>query len=213
MSVEKKRAARRSLTLPGIVELDDLLERRNNARAGRSEIDREIVRRFQRKRAVFVLDMAGFSYSVRRHGIIHHLAKIHRMRVAVQEVTRTLRGRVVKFEADNAFVTFATVDSAVKAATRVNEHVLESNATASRENQIQVAIGIGYGPILLADTDFYGDEVNLASKLGEDIAGHGEVLLTAAARKALRARSHRLEPLNMTISGVKLRASRLALRE
>lgn len=213
MPSAKKNASRSSLTLPGVVELDDLLERRNNDPSRKAEIDREIVRRFQRTRAIFVLDMAGFSFSVRRHGIIHHLAKIHRMRVVVGEVTRALRGTVVKFEADNAFVTFATVDSAVKAAIRVNELVIEANASTSRENRIEVAIGIGFGPILLADDDFYGDEVNLASKLGEDIAGHGEVLLTAAARKALRAKGHRFKPLNMAISGVKLRASRLEFPE
>lgn len=213
MSAARKSSSRPSLTLPGVVELNDLLERRNNDPSCKVEIDREIVRRFQRTRAIFVLDMAGFSFSVRRHGIIHHLAKIHRMRVLVSEVTEALRGTVVKFEADNAFVTFATVDSAAKAALRVNELVIEANALTSKENHIEVAIGIGYGPILLADDDFYGDEVNLASKLGEDIAGHGEVLLTAAARKALRAKGHRFKPLNLSISGVRLRGSRLVLPE
>lgn len=72
-----------------------------------------------------------------------------------------------------------------------------------------MAIGIGYGPILLAAEDFFGDEVNQASKLGEDIAGHGEVLLTGAARKALRGGSYKFRPFNMKISGVSLRASRL----
>ncbi len=198
-----------SMKLAAVEELERLLEDRNANPARKDRIDREIRRRFERTRAVFILDMAGFSISVQQHGIIHHLAKIHRMRVAVEEVTRRCRGRVVKFEADNAFVTFAGVDAAVKAAVGVNQLVRERNDSAGSEDQIEVAIGIGYGPILLAEDDFFGDEVNLASKLGEDIAGHGEVLLTNAARKALRGGSHEFGPLNMKISGVALRASKL----
>jgi len=78
----------------------------------------------------------------------------------VEEVTRVCRGRVVKFQADNAFVTFASVRAAVAAAIRVNELVAERNVEAAPENRIDVAIGIGFGPILLADHDFFGDEVN-----------------------------------------------------
>ncbi len=197
------------MQLAEVSELERLLERRNREPERRDKVDCEIRRRFERTRATFVLDMAGFSTSVQRHGIIHHLAKIHRMRVAVDEVTRACRGRVVKFEADNAFVTFASVDAAVRAAVRVNQLVSERNLDASEDDRIEVAVGIGHGPILLADHDFFGDEVNLASKLGEDIAGHGEILLTEAARKALTGKSHRFRPHEMKISGVSLRASRL----
>lgn len=121
-----------SIRLAAVADLERLLERRNNEPGNRDRIDREIRRRFERKRATFVLDMAGFSISVQRHGIIHHLAKIHRMRVAVEEVTRSCRGRVVKFEADNAFVTFATVNAAVDAAVRVNALVKERNQEAAK---------------------------------------------------------------------------------
>jgi len=79
------------LQLAGVSELERLLERRNREPDHRESVDREIRRRFERTRATFVLDMAGFSTSVQRHGIIHHLAKIHRMRVAVEEVTRVCR--------------------------------------------------------------------------------------------------------------------------
>ena len=108
-----------------------------------------------------------------------------------------------------AFVTFASVRAAVAAAIRVNQLVAERNVKPVEEDPIEVAIGIGFGPILLADHDFFGDEVNLASKLGEDIAGHGEVLLTLAARSVLQGGEFKFRPLDMKISGVALRASRL----
>lgn len=205
-----KSPTRRAIApLPKCSELEDLLGQRNEQPARHREIDREITRRFQRKRAVLILDMAGFSLSVQRHGIIHHLAKIHRMCTLVAGEVGRARGSVVKFEADNAFATFGTVQAAVKAAIAINRRVVTTNQATPEADHIQVAIGIGYGPILLACDDFYGDEVNLASKLGEDIADHGEVLLTAAARKALRGGKHRFKPFSLTISGVHLQASRL----
>ena len=54
-----------------------------------------------------------------------------------------------------------------------------------------------------------GDEVNLASKLGEDIAESGEVLLTERATRSIRGGTLRLEPFEMSISGLHLNASRL----
>src|SRR5256886_5385868 len=48
--------------------------------------------------------------------------------------------------------------------------------------------GIGYGEILVIENeDIFGSEVNLASKLGEDLAQRGEILLTD--RKSTRLNS------------------------
>jgi adenylate cyclase len=190
---------------PPCSELEVLLERRNATTRSRAAVDRKIERRFRCICSVFVLDMAGFSLSVQRHGIIHHLAKIHRMRAVVGRAVGEDGGTVVKFEADNCFATFPTVVRAVRAAIRINDEFGEVNGSAS----IHVSIGIGHGPILLARDDLFGDEVNLASKLGEDIAGHGEVLLTKRARRAMRGGRLRLEPLTLSISGITLEAARL----
>jgi adenylate cyclase len=147
--------------------------------------------------------------SVQRHGIIHHLAKIHRMRDIVDEVTTSLRGMVVKFEADNAFLTFATAASAIRAALRIKERFAQSNRETAKENDIEASIGIGFGPSILMDDDFYGDEVNLASKLGEELAENGEVLLTKSASKELKSGNYRLKRLSLKVSGARLAASRL----
>jgi hypothetical protein len=40
----------------------------------------------------------------------------------------------------------------------------------------------------LGDSDVFGAEVNAASKLGEDVAGTGEILLTESARAAVGTR-------------------------
>ena len=52
--------------------------------------------------------------------------------------------------------------------------------------QKHVSIGIGYGELIMISrdnhySDVYGEQMNLASKLGEDLAGHDEVMLSEAA--------------------------------
>ena len=45
-----------------------------------------------------------------------------------------------------------------------------------------ISIGIDYGRLLLiGEVEFFGDPVNTASKLGEDLAARSEILLTQRA--------------------------------
>jgi class 3 adenylate cyclase len=54
------------------------------------------------------------------------------------------------------------------------------------EDQVLLCVGIGFGKVLrVGDEDVYGQEVNAASKLGEDTAKANEILITDAARVAI----------------------------
>jgi class 3 adenylate cyclase len=54
-----------------------------------------------------------------------------------------------------------------------------------RNDTVSLSIGIDHGPILDLDgEDFYGDAVNIASKLGEDLADAGDQLVTRTAAAA-----------------------------
>jgi adenylate cyclase len=57
------------------------------------------------------------------------------------------------------------------------------------DSHIQYCIGIGFGRVLLLSNDLFGDEVNVAYKLGEDVARSGEILVSEAAHAAIVARS------------------------
>jgi len=163
-------------------QLERLLDRRNEHPEQLLAIDREICRTFERECAIFVLDMCGFSRLTLRHGIVHYLALIRRMQRTVLPIVGEHDGRVVKTEADNVFATFATVGRALKAARTVQRALARENAVLPQDWDVNVGIGIGYGPLLMiGDEDVYGSEMNLASKLGEDLAEAGEILLTGAA--------------------------------
>jgi class 3 adenylate cyclase len=162
--------------------LDRLLAARNEHPERLSEIDRQIWEAFGATRAVWVLDMCGFSRLTVRYGITHFLAMIHRLHSLVRPIVVAEKGKVVKTEADNVFATFADVGAAIAAARRVQEQLGAANAFLPEDWDLHASIGIGFGDILvIGDDDFYGNELNLASKLGEDVAGPGEIYLTEAA--------------------------------
>ena len=141
------------------------------------------------ERAVMTLDMSNFSMFVRRNGILPYLCKIRRMHQATEPVVRSSHGEVVKYEADNLMAVFADCGDAVAAAVRINHAIAGVGsvaADAAAGEQLAVSIGIDYGRFLLIPgEDCYGDAVNRAFKLGEDVARAGEILITEEVRKRL----------------------------
>ena len=194
--------------LPTCHLLDELLIERVEHPERMKLVDAKIKKQFERPAAIFVLDMSGFSKLVQKYGIIHYLAMIRRMRRVVSPAISANRGTVIKFEADNCFAVFPTADDAVLASIRIHHDLEVANLATPDESDVHVSIGIGFGPTLLACDDMYGNELNLASKLGEDVAEKGEVLLTASAKKSLK-KKFAFETFPLTISGVTMKAFRL----
>jgi adenylate cyclase len=173
-------------------KLELLLDRRNEHPEQLAAIDAQIAQAFAAERAILVLDMCGFSRLTLRHGIVHYLALIRRMQRSVLPLVRAGRGHVVKTEADNVFATFASVADALRTAERIQTTLAKQNRVLPADWDVNVGIGIGYGALLLVgDDDVYGSEMNLASKLGEDLAEAGDILLTAAAHARAGAKKPR----------------------
>ncbi|MEG3847798.1 adenylate/guanylate cyclase domain-containing protein [Microcoleus sp. herbarium19] len=185
--------------------LQKLLQQRNERPEKMAEIDAEINAAFRQTHAILVMDMSGFSRTTVRYGIIHFLAMIHRMHAIVKPVIAEGGGTIVKEEADNIFAVFPDVKSAVEAAIDSLKHTAAVNTTLPPEMDIYLCIGIGYGEVLMLEgEDMYGSELNLASKLGEDLAERGEILLTSAAFEKLEGEKADLEKVEFSISGLEL---------
>lgn len=111
-------------------------------------------------------------------------------------------GQVVKQEADNLFAAFADPATALEAALDILRSAEAMNAVLPAERAVQVSIGIGYGDTLLIDgADMFGHEMNIACKLGEDVAGTKEILLSAAAFAALPPGRYACEAASTFIGG------------
>jgi len=184
-----------------------LLQERNEYPERIPEIDRRIQDQFSTTHAIFVLDMAGFSRSTIKYGIIHFLAMFHRVTAIANPVIQSHSGRVVKIEADNIFAIFPTVELAVDAAITIFRHMTAVNTGLPNEMDVYASVGVGYGEILMIeDRDMYGNEMNLACKLGEDLARPSEILLTEAAFTQIQPSDRPIEHLDFAISGIELPA-------
>jgi len=194
------------LTGPSRDRLQKLLKEYNEYPDRQQAIDARIHAEFCKTVAILVLDSCGFSRSVRQHGIVNYLARLERLGRMVLPIIEGHDGRVLRIEADNIFALFPDTASAVRCATEVQMHVEIANEPLPAASEIYIAIGVGYGPVLLVgEDDAFGDEMNVACKLGEDLAEQGEILLTASAYESL-ADDHawRFEDASVRISGLDL---------
>jgi adenylate cyclase len=208
----KRRVARAPRRKNTRQALERLLAQRNEHPERLLEIDRQIRELFAETHAVMVLDMCGFSRLTVRHGITHFLAMIHRLHGIVAPIVARRRGRVVKTEADNVFAVFPDVAPAVAAAVDIQARLRAANSFLPEDWDLHASLGIGYGEVLvIGDEDLYGNEMNLASKLGEDVAGSGETFLTEAAyaRVARASPAGRFERQQIPISTMVVTAYKL----
>ena len=181
------------------------LRERNEQPERCREIDACIREVFAETVAVLVMDMSGFSRQTVRHGIIHFLAKIQRMHAIAIPLVEQRGGQIVKLEADNIYAVFGAVADAVEAAVDIQKGMDAANTLLPDELDMHGEYGIGYGETLVIENeDIFGSEVNLASKLGEDLADRGEILLTESAFQHVAEGGREFERLDITISGLDL---------
>jgi class 3 adenylate cyclase len=114
----------------------------------------------------------------------------------VPAITRGLGahgGRLVKVEADSLLLEFRGLEDACGGVQAIETLLRRRNRGLSQRDQLWFSYGMGWGDVLDLGDDIFGLEVNLASKLGEDVARPGEALLTPAAVEGLSpARRRRL---------------------
>ncbi len=189
--------------------LRHLLSQRNQFPANAAAVDAAIHQAFVRDVAILVVDMCGFSRITQSHGIVHFLAMIHQMEQAARPAIEGNGGEVVKQEADNLFAIFSTAEQALEAALDTLRALNAMNVVLPPERALHISAGIGYGPsLVIAQEDLFGEEMNCACKLGEDVAAAGEILLTAAACGALPAGRYACSLTHYRVSGIDLAAHR-----
>jgi adenylate cyclase len=193
----------------GLALLKTLLRERNQFPERAGEIDRRLAASFGRRMAVLVLDMCGFSRLTSRRGILFYLSMIVQMEDAARPAVANNGGLVVKQEADNLFALFRTPAEALEAAMDIFLAFRAVNSVMPDDRDIRGSIGIGYGDLLVVGEDpdagrvedVFGHEMNLASRLGEDLASGAEVLLTPAACEALPPREYSTEAVRFDHRG------------
>lgn len=178
----------------------------------RKKLEETIWREYGRENTVLVLDMSGFSLLTRKYGIVHYLSMVRRMQLTAEPIVTGHGGRVIKFEADNCFAVFPSPLSAVRSAISLQHAYNSANLLTSDELDIHISIGIDYGKILIVNNeDVFGDAVNRACKMGEDIGTAGEILISKEAMDMIPPEAEiKGKPIEVSISGVNISALTIA---
>jgi adenylate cyclase len=179
--------------------LSQLIAERAERGSDTAAIDQRIWDLFGEDWTIVFTDLAGFSRRVEEFGIIHFLQIIHEHKRLLLPLVLEHDGFLVKAEGDSLLLLFRKAHRALECSIAMMTVCERENARRRPEEQILLCAGIGCGPVLrIGDEDVWGREVNAASKLGEDHAKAGEVLVTDAVRARLAEEgvgNFELEPL------------------
>lgn len=142
---------------------------------------------YGQERTVLVGDLCGFSRRAQgRENVLNFLAVIQRMQAAARPIVWAHQGEIVKMEADNCFAVFPEPADAAAAALELIDAA--QNIQAVESVDLEMCCGMECGEILyLREHDFFGEAVNIASKLGEDLADKDEILIGPTLRARLEA--------------------------
>lgn len=185
--------------------LDSLLDTILHYPERHAEIVTRIQNDFEQELAPLIIDMSGFTRTTHQHGIVAFLLMIRQMHRVCCPAIVEHGGSVIKTEADNLFCMFPDVNSALAAAQDIVQRLETVNVLLPDDRRLYASVGIGWGKILIIDGhDLFGDEVNLACKLSEDIAERNMILFTERAHERLDPGSNTVQR-ELSISGLSLR--------
>jgi hypothetical protein len=158
-----------------------LVEERTKPDADVATIDQRIWDLFGEDLAI-LFTVGRLLRHVAKFGIVHFLQSS-----SSREARRydRRRRRAAQIHADSLLVCSASRQGA---RLRDRDAAVCQAVSARRppEEKLVLCCGVGWGRVLkIGDDDVFGHEVNLASKLGEDIAKGDEIIVTTSARAAI----------------------------
>jgi class 3 adenylate cyclase len=162
-----------TLSMTEIIRLQNLLQQ-------------ALTRRFERNVALVFSDIVGSTPYFARFGDAagRQLQQLH---VDLLNKCLTARGgRIVDTAGDGALVTFPTASAATDALIEFQQFISRENATRARNHQLQVRMGVHFGPVLSDGVVVSGDSVNLCARVAAS-ASIGEVRLTREVFQDLAA--------------------------
>jgi len=152
--------------------------------------EQEFNARYQRERAILSIDLTGFTSAAMHRGELNSLLRIVDAQRVVIPVLQDFGAELIRCFADDIVALFEHPGMAVDAAFEAHRRVKVFNdSPLATDNPPLCCAGIGFGPVFAIGPNLaQGDEMNRASKLGEDIARGNETLITEHAQAAIAHR-------------------------
>ena len=151
----------------------------------------EFGKKYRRRRAILTLDLTGFTLSAINIGELESLLRILDAQRVCIPVMKEFGAELIRCFADDMVAIFERPGTALDAAFELHRRVEHfCNSDLASDNPTRCCVGIGYGDVFAIGPNLaQGDEMNRASKLGEDIARANETLLTERAFEAIGQRT------------------------
>jgi adenylate cyclase len=157
----------------------------------RGDMDETAFRdKYLHERAILSIDMTGYTSSVLKYGELHSFLRIMNAQRVVGPVLQELGAELIRCFADDVVALFHDPGSALDAAFEIHRRIrLFNRSELSSKDPTSCCAGIGFGTVFAIGPNLaQGDEMNQASKLGEDIARANETLVTERAYAAVAGR-------------------------
>ena len=150
----------------------------------------EFFGKYQRERAIVSMDLTGLTTTAIHRGELHSLLRIVDVQKVAIPVLYDFGADLIRCFADDIVALFEEPSTAVDAAFEVHRRVrLFNESPLASEDPPCCCTGIGFGRVLAIGPNLaQGDEMNRASKLGEDIARGNETLITEQLYAAIAHR-------------------------
>jgi class 3 adenylate cyclase len=115
---------------------------------------------------LFFVDVVGSAQIYDRLGDTEASALIHDIVRLVTDTIEQYNGHVVKTMGDGLMGTFKTAEAAIAAAVFLNRLFLDTAPQKDLPKKaVKIKIGLHHGPVVLTDSDVFGQAVNLAARL------------------------------------------------
>jgi class 3 adenylate cyclase len=156
-----------------------------------NQLQQELTRRFERQMLLVFSDIVGSTPYFARFGDAagRQLQQLHFDLLA--QCYSATGGRIVDTAGDGAFCAFPSADAAVQGLIALQLQMARENAARGRQHQLQLRIGMHWGPVLSDGVVVSGDAVNLCARVASS-AEPGEIRLTREVFQEL-GRAHRLD--------------------
>ncbi len=130
--------------------------------------------------AILILDLTGFTEAVIKWGALAGFLRILDAQGVCVPALRAFNPSHVRAFADDLYATYDDANHALDAALEIHRRIRRFNdSPQASEHPAACCIGLGFGEVLRIGPDHaMGDEMNRASKLGEDTADGYETLIT-----------------------------------
>lgn len=181
---------------------EQLFERlRGRTKANADTMDREIEDECVVETTVMMCDSSGFTRRTHEYGILHFLAVMTEVYDLFEPILAKHRGTMISRGADNLLAVFDDPADGVDAAVAMQRLLAEFNEGKTDRDQFQLCMGFHSGKILRVKDGIFGDKVNIAAKIGEDLAAADEILVTGDVAKRLPARIKRAYSRSVDLGG------------